>query len=167
MYAAEKLPVPPYDTHIENFKGKPQWQRIKAWDSKWKKQVSSDSITPKKWPISGDKFKRLLELLSAVNQSLGRVLATLEEMGELENTVIVYSSDNGYFKGDHGYWDKIIAYNNSMIIPMLIRYPTMIKAKILIKENALNIDLAPTIFELAGIRKPAYMQGESLVKLFT
>ena len=54
-----------------------------------------------------------------------------------------------------------------MIIPMLIRYPTMIKAKILIKENALNIDLAPTILELAGIRKPAYMQGESLVKLFT
>lgn len=166
MYAANELPVPPYDTHLEDFKGKPEWQRIKAWDSKWKEYVHSDTITPKKWPIKGDKFKTLLECLAAVDESLGKVLATLEEMGELDNTVVIYSSDNGYFMGEHGYWDKRIAYENSMKIPMLIRYPEKIKPKTIINKNALNIDLAPTILEIAGIEKPQYMQGESMVKLF-
>lgn len=166
MYANDALPVPPYDTHLENFKGKPEWQRIKAWDSKWKEYVHSDTITPKKWPIKGDKFKKLLECLGAVDESLGKVLATLEEMGELENTVIIYSSDNGYFMGEHGYWDKRIAYESSMKIPMLIRYPKKIKAGTVINKNALNIDLAPTILEIAGVETPSYMQGESMVKLF-
>jgi N-acetylglucosamine-6-sulfatase len=166
MYAENELPVPPYNTHLENFQGKPEWQRIKAWDSKWKEYISSDTIAPKKWPIKGDKFKKLLECLAAVDESLGRVLATLEEMGELDNTVIIYSSDNGYFMGEHGYWDKRIAYENSMRIPMLIRYPKTIKPGTIINENALNIDLAPTILELAGIDTPTYMQGASMVPLF-
>ena len=165
MYANDILPVPPYNTHLENFKGKPEWQRIKAWDSKWKEYVKSDTITPKKWPIKGDKFKTLLECLAAVDESLGQVLAYLEKTGELDNTVIIYSSDNGYFMGEHGYWDKRIAYESSMKIPMLIRYPEKIKSGTIINENALNIDLAPTILELAGIKKPDYMQGESMVSL--
>jgi N-acetylglucosamine-6-sulfatase len=165
MFAADELPVPPYNTHLESFKGKPEWQKIKAWDSKWKEYVPADTIAPKKWPIKGDKFKKLLECLVAVDESLGRVLATLEEMGELDNTVIIYSSDNGYFMGEHGYWDKRIAYESAMRIPMLIRYPKLIKPGTVINEMGLNIDLAPTILELAGAKKPDYMQGESLVKL--
>lgn len=166
MYEDDKLPVPPYDTHLENFKEKPEWQRIKAWDSKWKQYVKSDTIAPKPWPIKGDKFKKLLETLGAVDESLGKVLTTLEEIGELDNTVIIYSSDNGYFMGEHGYWDKRIAYESSMKIPMLIRYPEKIKAGTVITKNALNIDLAPTILEIAGVKTPEYMQGESMVKLF-
>ncbi|WP_439130893.1 sulfatase family protein [Polaribacter sp.] len=166
MYADDKLPVPPYDMHLEDFKGKPEWQRIKAWDSKWKEYVSTETIEPKPWPIKGDKFKKLLETLGAVDESLGEVLATLEEMDELDNTVIIYSSDNGYFMGEHGYWDKRIAYESSMKIPMLIRYPEKIKAGTVINKNALNIDLAPTILDLAGVSTPEYMQGDSMVKLF-
>ena len=67
--------------------------------------------------------------------------------------------------GEHGYWDKRIAYENSMKIPMLIRYPEKIKAGTIVKENVLNIDLAPTILELAGVAKPDYMQGESMLNL--
>jgi len=107
-----------------------------------------------------------LECLLAVDESLGKVLATLEEMGELDNTVIIYSSDNGYFMSEHGYWDKRIAYESSMKIPMLIRYPEKIKAGTKITENALNIDLAPTILELAGVEIPDYVQGESMLSLF-
>ena len=166
MYAEDELPVPPYDTHLEDFKGKPEWQRIKTWDSKWKEYVHSDTITPKKWPIKGDKFKTLLECLAAVDESLGKVLATLEEIGEVDNTVIIYSSDNGYFMGEHGYWDKRIAYESSMKIPMLIRYPKKIKPGTVINQNALNIDLAPTILDIADVETPKYMQGESMVKLF-
>ena len=127
--------------------------------------MHSDTLAPKPWPIKGYKFKSLLETLLAVDESLGKVLKTLEEMGELENTVIIYSSDNGYFMGEHGYWDKRIAYENSMKIPMLIRYPEKIKAGTVINENALNIDLAPTILELAGVKTPEYMQGESMISL--
>ncbi len=166
IYAKDELPLPPYNTHLENFKGKPEWQRLKTWDSNWKNYVQSDTIAPQKWPVKGDKFKNLLECLVAVDESLGKVLATLEEMGELDNTVIIYSSDNGYFMGEHGYWDKRIAYESAMRIPMLIRYPKMIKPGTVINEMGLNIDLAPTILEMAGAKKPDYMQGESFVKLF-
>ncbi|WGH74975.1 sulfatase [Tenacibaculum tangerinum] len=165
IFKEDSLPTPPYDTHLENFAGKPEWQRIKAWDSKWKEYVHSDTLAPKPWPIKGYKFKSLLETLLAVDESLGKVLQTLEEIGELENTVIIYSSDNGYFMGEHGYWDKRIAYENSMKIPMLIRYPKKIKSGTVINQYALNIDLAPTILELAGVEKPNYMQGESMVNI--
>lgn len=166
MYTKDTLPVPPYNTHLENFKGKPEWQRMKAWDSKWQEYIHSDTLAPKPWPIKDDKFKKLLETLGAVDESLGQVLKTLEEMGELENTVIIYSSDNGYFMGEHGYWDKRIAYDNSMRIPMLIRYPEKIKSGTIVNEMGLNIDIAPTILELAEIEKPSYMQGISMVNLF-
>ncbi len=166
LFAKEKLPFPPYNTHLEDFANKPEWQRIKKWDSKWKQYVPSSRIEPKPWPIKGDKFTKQLECLLAVDESLGRVLATLEELGELDNTMIIYSSDNGYFMGEHGFWDKRIAYEHSMKIPMLIRYPKLIKPKTVLNQMALNIDLAPTILELAGVEKPSYMQGESFVKLF-
>jgi len=165
MYAKDSLPIPPYNMHLENFKGKPEWQRIKAWDSKWKEYVHTDTIAPKPWPIKGDKFKKLLECLGAVDESLGKVMKTLEDLGELDNTVIIYSSDNGYFMGEHGYWDKRIAYESSMRIPMLIRYPKLIKPKTVINKMGLNIDIAPTILELAGVDAPSYMQGQSMVPL--
>ena len=107
----------------------------------------------------------LLRCLSSIDESLGSVLATLEEMGELDNTVIIYSSDNGYFMGEHTFLDKRLAYENSMRVPMLIRYPKLIKPNSVIDEQCLNIDMAPTILNLAGIDKPDYMQGESMVNL--
>ena len=108
---------------------------------------------------------QLLRCLVAIDESLGKVLATLEEMGELENTVVIYSSDNGYFMGEHTFLDKRLAYENSMRVPMLIRYPKMIKENTKVKAQCLNIDIAPTILNLAGIDKPDYMQGESMVSL--
>ncbi|MBS2213111.1 sulfatase [Carboxylicivirga mesophila] len=165
LYADEKLPEPPHGMLNETFAGKPEWQRIKAADAKWKGYVPVDSLPIKKWPVKGDKFMRLLKTLKAVDESLGKVLATLEELGELENTVIIYSSDNGYFMGEHGYWDKRIAYEASMRIPMLIRYPKLIQPELKINELCLNVDMAPTILELAGVEQPDYMQGESMVEL--
>ena len=108
---------------------------------------------------------QLLRSLIAVDESLGIVIDTLEELGELENTIIIYSSDNGYFMGEHTYRDKRLAYENSMRVPMIIRYPKMIKKGSEIDEQCLNIDVAPTILDLAGITKPDHMQGESMVKL--
>lgn len=166
LYFEKQLPTPPYDTHKETFKGKPEWQRKKTFGFDWKKNLPIPSELPQvDWPINYDRNMDLLRCLSAIDESLGKVIKVLEEMGELDNTVIIYSSDNGYFMGEHTFLDKRLAYENSMRVPMLIRYPGLIKKKTKIKEQCLNIDLAPTILDLAGIEKPEYMQGESILGL--
>ncbi|MFT6881492.1 MAG: N-acetylglucosamine-6-sulfatase [Cyclobacteriaceae bacterium] len=166
LYAEHDLPTPPYDTHLETFEDKPEWQRIKAYDSEWKSYIPISELPQKEWPIKGDKFMKLLRCIKAVDESLGTVMAKLEEMGELDNTVIIFSSDNGYFMGEHTYWDKRIAYENSMRIPMIISYPKLIQADTDIEKICLNIDVAPTILDIAGIEIPSYMQGESMKPLF-
>ena len=166
LYMDEDLPSPPYDTHKETFKGKPEWQRKTTYGFDWKKNVPIPSeLLEKEWPIDYDKNMDILRCLASIDESLGKVLTKLEEMGELENTVIIYSSDNGFFMGEHTFSDKRLAYESSMRVPMLIRYPKMIEENIEVKEQCLNIDLAPTILEIAGIKKPNYMQGESMVNL--
>ena len=119
------------------------------------------------WPINEEKNMQLLRSLIAVDESLGEVIKTLEEIGELENTVIIYGSDNGYFMGEHTYNDKRIAYENSIRVPMIIKYPKLISKNSVVKEQCLNIDLAPTILDLAGVKKPKYMQGDSMIKLIS
>ena len=166
LFKNEKLPEPPHDTHKETFKGKPEWQRRKTFGFRWKEgDIIPDELNEKRWPINKFKNMQLLRSLIAVDESLGKVIETLEKIGELENTVIIYSSDNGYFMGEHTFKDKRLAYENSIRVPMIIRYPRLIKENTEINEQCLNIDLAPTILELAGIDKPDYMQGESMLDL--
>ncbi len=166
LYQNKVLPTPPHDTHLETFSGKPAWQRKKMFGFKWRKQKKvPKELAIKKWPINYHKNMQLLRSLIAIDESLGAIINTLNVMGELENTVIIFSSDNGYFMGDHTFKDKRLAYENSMRVPMLVRYPKLFKPRSKIKKQCLNIDVAPTILELAGVKKPAYMQGSSLVPL--
>jgi len=165
LYKDEKLPEPPFGTHKETFKGKPEWQRIKAYDINYKDYVPVDELPEKPWGIKEDKYMKLLKCLRAIDESLGKVMAELEAQGELENTVIIYSSDNGYFMGEHTYWDKRIAYENSIRVPLIVRYPSLIKANSKAEQLCLNIDIAPSILELAGVATPDYTQGESFVNI--
>ena len=168
LYKEAILPPPPYDTHKETFKGKPEWQRKKTYGFDWKKNLPIPSELPEQeWPINYEKNMQLLRCIAAIDESLGLVLETLDAMGELENTVVIYSSDNGYFLGEHTFNDKRLAYENSMRVPMLIRYPKMIKPKTRIKKQCLNIDMAPTILDMAGIEIPDYMQGDSMLGLLS
>ena len=122
IFSNEELPTPPYDTHKETFKGKPDWQRKKTFGFDWKKNLPIPKELPEiTWPpINKDKYMGLLESIIAVDESLGEVLRVLEEIGELENTVVIYTSDNGYFMGEHTFIDKRLAYENSIRIPMII-----------------------------------------------
>ena len=166
LYDKVELPTPPYDTHKETFKDKPLWQRKKTFGFEWKKNLPiPDELPEKKWPINYERNIQLLKCIIAIDESLGKVLKVLEEIGELDNTVVIYSSDNGYFLGEHTFNDKRLAYENSMRIPMLIRFPALIKNKTTISEQCLNIDVAPTILDLAGVEIPFYMQGESMKEL--
>jgi len=97
-----------------------------------------------------------------VDENLGRVLDYLDKSGQAENTVIIYTSDNGFFLGDYGWYDKRFMYEPSLRIPLLIRYPGLLKGGRVESRFALNIDYAPTMLDLAGIQTPQTMQGRSL-----
>lgn len=117
-------------------------------------------------PTNFDRFYQdYLETLSGIDNSIGRVLAYLEQRGLDKETLVIYGSDNGFAFGEHGLIDKRDAYEVSMRIPLLARGPGMIRPGTRISQMVLNIDIAPSILEMAGIRKPAQMQGTSFVPL--
>jgi N-acetylglucosamine-6-sulfatase len=104
--------------------------------------------------------------LMAIEEGIGSIWQALKETGQLDNTVIVFASDNGYFYGEHGLSvERRLAYEESIRMPLLVRYPAAIKPGTVRDEFALNIDLAPTLLELAGVTRPGTMQGRSLVPL--
>jgi N-acetylglucosamine-6-sulfatase len=107
-------------------------------------------------------LRNYLRCLMAVDESLGRIMQELAEQQILDETVIVYAGDNGFLHGEHGgLWDKRLAYEPSIRIPLLLRYPPLVRASQLCPEIVLNIDLAPTLLQLAGCVIPANMQGQS------
>jgi arylsulfatase A-like enzyme len=112
----------------------------------------------------GNDPRNYMRLISAADAQVGRVLNRLTSLGILENTVVIYLSDNGYFLGEHGLGDKRAAYEESLRIPFMIRYPALQAggAGRIANEQALHVDLAPTILDLAGLPIPTEMQGRSL-----
>ena len=110
-----------------------------------------------------DTIKNMMRALVAVDEGLGKVFDALAETRQLDNTLIVFAGDNGYFYGEHGLGDKRRAYEEGIRIPLLMRYPKLVRAGSKPTQMALNIDLAPTVLELAGVRAPASMQGQSLL----
>ena len=101
------------------------------------------------------------QLLQGVDQNLGRLLDTLDELGVADNTVVIFTSDNGYFFGEHGLADKRAAYEDSLRVPLLVRLPGVEGGETR-DTMTLNIDLAPTVLELAGVAAPESFQGRSL-----
>lgn len=111
-------------------------------------------------------YRNYCETVVSVDQQVGRVLDKLEEMGILDDTIVVYAGDNGHFFGEHGLYDKRLAYEESIRIPFFVRYPGLVRnAGRRVQEMVLNIDLAPTLLDAAGIPVPPYMQGRSAVPL--
>ncbi|MGI8906923.1 MAG: sulfatase family protein [Candidatus Sumerlaeaceae bacterium] len=105
--------------------------------------------------------------LSAVDDSLGELLAALDDLGLTDNTVVVFAGDNGYYHGEHGIGDKRSLYEESLRIPFLVRYPNGFPKGKTNDSMVLNMDLAPTLLELAGAGIPKQMQGKSLLPLLT
>lgn len=103
-----------------------------------------------------------LATVLAVDDNIGRLLDYLEKTGELDNTIIVYTSDQGFFLGEHGWFDKRFMYEECMRMPVVIRYPKSIKAGSTSSALAMNVDFAPTFLDYAGVEIPADIQGRSL-----
>ncbi len=106
-----------------------------------------------------------LRHIAGVDENIGRMLSALDELKLAEDTVVVYSSDNGYFLGEHNSGDKRALYEESLRIPMLVRYPRLFGKGKTVDDMVLNIDLAPTFLDLAGVPIPSEMQGASWKEL--
>ena len=173
LYINDLVPEPP--GWSDNMESKPAWQRIHPTGEQGDRLRDKDlkKIIPVKtrqfgpWPAETGKGeqKNYLRCLSAVDKGVGEIYDLLRKKGILDNTIIVFAGDNGFFHGEHGRGDKRLAYNESMRIPLVMRYPKMARAGQTVSEMVLNADIAPTFLDLAGVRVPTQMQGKSLVPL--
>ena len=133
-------------------------QRIAEYKS-MQGRVSEEEMTSWKYQ---QYMKDYCAVVKGVDENVGRLLDYLKSIGELDNTLIIYTSDQGFYLGEHGWFDKRFMYEESFTSPMLMRLPGAIKAGRTSKAFAMNIDLAPTILDYAGVEIPSDIQGRSL-----
>lgn len=151
-YKDKKLPIPASRVTHENA---PMWvqNQRNSWhgiDYPYHSELNVEEY-----------YQRYCETLLAVDDSVGRVLATLKERGQLDDTLVVYMGDNGFAFGEHGLIDKRTAYEWSMRVPLLARYPGKFKAGTTITQLVANLDIAPSLLEFAGVPTPAGLDGQS------
>ena len=129
------------------------------------------------WPTMTDeekmrwKYQRYMQdylaSISLVDDNVGRLLDYLDESGQAENTIVVYTSDQGFYLGEHGWFDKRFIYDESFKTPLLVRWPGHVAPGSRSTEMVQNLDYAQTFLDAAGLKQPADMQGESLMPLLT
>jgi arylsulfatase A-like enzyme len=106
-------------------------------------------------------LRKYLQVVHSIDENVGRLLDWLDAQGLAENTVVIYTSDQGFFLGEHGWFDKRFIYEESFQMPFLMRYPKEIAAGGVNRDMVCNVDFAPTFLDYAGITTPNYMQGRS------
>ncbi|MBE2212259.1 MAG: DUF4976 domain-containing protein, partial [Opitutaceae bacterium] len=144
-------------------------QRV-AWDAYYaprnadfiSKHLTGDALA--RW-----KYQRFLHdylgCIKGIDDNVGRILDYLDETGLAENTIVVYASDQGFFLGEHGWFDKRWIFQESARTPLLVRWPTIVTPGSSTDRIVSNLDIAETFLEAAGVSIPARMQGRSLVPL--
>ena len=128
------------------------------------KVPTPEGLTPeeeKKWKYQRY-IKDYLRCVASIDDNVGRVLDYLDQEGLAENTIVIYTSDQGFFLGDHGWYDKRFMYEESLRMPFIIRYPKEIQPDSINHQMILNVDFAPTFLEYAGIDIPDSFQGSSI-----
>ena len=107
-------------------------------------------------------IKDYLRCIASVDDNIGRVLDYLDKSGQADNTVVVYTSDQGFYLGEHGWFDKRFMYEESLRMPLIVRYPKEIKQGVNDTDLVMNLDFAPTFLDYAGVSVPEDMQGQSM-----
>ena len=182
VYEGEEIIYPPsYNTSAQPVKGKrkdpdvepygvdsyygagrmPDWQKMQreSWhgvDYMYHGQTSYEQF-----------FIDYCETLMSVDESIGRVLNYLEEAGQDESTMVVYMGDNGFSFGEHGLIDKRQFYEESVKVPFLVRCPELLEGGAPIQEMVQNVDIAPTVLDMAGLEAPDHMVGRSIAPLLS
>jgi N-acetylglucosamine-6-sulfatase len=156
-----------------DFSQKPLWmRRERLYGTHYSKWVASEGRTvpetlkPQPWVPDLPMHLNHLRCLLAVDEGLVQIMDLLEKQGRLDQTIVIFTADNGWFLGEHRrLGDKRLAYEESIRVPFVMRYPARVKPGSRISGMAANIDLAPTLLELAGAEIPASVQGESFVPM--
>ena len=131
-------------------------------------QRKVDSLPPLSTQTGTDDetIRNRARVLAAVDEGVGKILRVLEKSGQLDNTFFVFTSDEGYFYGEFGLsYERRLAYEESARIPLLIRYPAMVKPGSFVDGMTLNIDIAPTLLQIAGAEPLGNVNGRSFVPL--
>ena len=162
LYEDVTIPVPPNATD-ESFHRLPPFIANEQNEGRVRWHWRFD--TPEKYQTM---MKNYYRLATEVDTTCGRVLAELEKQGLRENTLVIFTGDNGYFHAEHGLADKWYPHEESIRVPLIIRDPRMAKARAgqTNDDFALNVDLAPTILAATGLKAPATMQGRDLAPLW-
>ena len=155
------IPIPKPDTFDDDKKG---------WPGKPKPFIDADNKIGT--TSTGDCARSLEELckdyyagLVAMDENIGKIMDYLQSKGQLEDTAVMHTSDHGYFLGEWRLFDKRLMHEPSIRVPMMLRYPARIKPGTTREEMILDIDIAPTLLDLAGVKAPQEMQGKSMLPL--
>jgi N-acetylglucosamine-6-sulfatase len=164
VFDKEWFPLP--KTWDDDYRGRPPY--LKARRKSWHGLEGMLERLPK-MKIGGysELQRSIAACLMSVDEGLGQILDALAKTRELNNTVVIYSSDNGFFQGEHGLNDKRAMYEDSIRVPLLVRYPPLVKAGTTFNPMVLNIDLAPTLLDFAGAGIPSQIQGRSWMPVLT
>jgi len=157
-------PFEPPPRHAQDYSG----EQARAVPNLGTPAIYRGSGGPKKVndaPPAGDTVVKtnlgMFRGITAIDENVGKLLKLLDTLKLTDNTVVVFASDNGYYLGEHGLGDKRSAYEESLRIPLLVRYPKLAAKGQVVDQMALNIDLSPTFLDLAGVPVPDAMQGRS------
>jgi N-acetylglucosamine-6-sulfatase len=163
LYKNKKLPLPPtyWQTEANDYKelGWPEWVKDQrySWhgvDYKYHKHQDLNEIV-----------QEYCETLRGVDESIAAVMAYLKKEGLDKSTLVIYMGDNGFSWGEHGLIDKRHFYEESVKVPFLVRCPEIFEGAMTVTKMIQNIDVAPTILDVAGLEKPDYMPGKSFIQL--
>lgn len=167
LFEGQTIPEP--DNLLEHYEGKPRSVaavQMKVGENNRKTDLKVDpppglgGDALRKWAYQYY-IKDYLRCVQSVDDNVGRVLDFLDAEKLAEDTIVIYTSDQGFFLGDHGFYDKRLMYEESLRMPFLVRYPRAIKAGTVNDDIVLNIDFAPTFLDFAGRPKAGEMQGQS------
>jgi arylsulfatase A-like enzyme len=145
-------------------------QQLKAWNAAYRPRdeafheanLSADGLVRWKYQRYA---KNYLRCVKGVDESVGTLMETLDELGLSDNTIVIYSSDQGFYIGDHGWYDKRWMYEESLKMPLIVKWPGVTKPGSKNEDLVQNLDYAETFLDLAGADIPNDMQGASLVPL--
>ena len=159
LYATKRISTPKTATE-EYFRRLPEFVRQSEGRRRWEKRFA----TPEMFQRTMRDYYRLI---TGIDREVGRIIAKLAERGLADNTVVIFTSDNGWFAGEHGLADKWLMYEESIRVPLVVFDPRLPRSRRGQKVDVLtlNVDFAPTLLEMAGLPVPAGMQGRSLAPL--
>ena len=159
LYKDATIPKPATATQ-EAFDRQPEFIRNSEARVRWQKRFADDASFQ-------EMVKSYYRLISGVDESVGEIVKALRDAGVADDTIVIFTGDNGYYLGEHGLADKWYPHEESIRVPLIVYDPRLPQGRrgAVVDDMALNIDLAPTMLAMAGVETPAAMQGRDLAPL--